>query len=297
MDNEATRLINEEAPMQGQNNVNSNSKADSEKSETPKAAKAKMAAAAVGGFFVGGAAGMAASASAAENNPEEVLEVAAETPQEEAVPEPEQVILANDEGIRYAHVDADNFSDAFAQARQQVGPGGVFEYNGRLYGTYYINEWNDMTAQEKADYQSRVNEVAPSHHSASHESSSMAEHQEDIPSNGEYISAEPVDGEIRVLGVEAIETEDGPMHIGLVEIEGERVLLADIDNDGRIDFVAHDDNGDGQIQDGEIFQVPDGTDLTIEELMQAQAAQEGGFYASYDEGPDYVSDADSIMSV
>ena len=50
-------------------------------------------------------------------------------------------------------VDASHsFSEAFAHSREQLGPGGIFEYKGSLYNTYYKEEWNEMAAPQKEDY-------------------------------------------------------------------------------------------------------------------------------------------------
>lgn len=303
MDKEATRLINDEPAQKEQ--ATHTSQVQPKAPTTPKAKKGNTVAAAAGGFVAGAAAGAATTAAASNQNvdsetPEDVL--AEETCE---APAPEQVILANDEGIRYAHVEAHNFSDAFAQARAQVGPGGVFEYNGRLYGTYYAEEWDNMSSQEKADYQNRVNEVAPSHHNNSqstHASTQEVEHHdvspEAVPANAEMISTEPVDNEIRVLGVEAVQNENGQiMNIALVECEGDHALLVDLDNNGTIDVLLHDDNGDGQLQNSEIHDIS-GAGLDVADLMQTQAAQQGDvLYASNDDMPDYINDADSIMTV
>lgn len=343
MNNEETRLLDEDTRIIN-DTTNSNEKIDQaekvintnqpepSRSRKSKSNNGKAAAAAAGGFVAGAAAGAAFTASASNNNEEVTVlpenataeEKTSETisadektvseKQPEATiedvkvetPAPEQVILANDEGIRYAHVEADNFNDAFAQARAQVGAGGVFEYDGKLYGTYYADEWRDMSAQERADYQSRVNEVAPTHHSEpSHAASQQYmshnayESPEVIPANAEMIANEPVDNEIRVLGVEAVENGYGDvMNVALVENGGDQALLVDVDNNGTIDVLIHDDNYDGQLQQNEIHDIS-GIGLEVADLMQTQAAQQGDIlYAGYDpEMPDYVNDADSIMNV
>lgn len=300
MNNEETRLINEETP---------DSKASvNQVPESKKKSNLGGIAAASAGSFIAGAAAGAATTVAASNTAEEIvtpIDIQEESDAENVeAPSPEQAILANNEGVRYAHVDADNFNDAFAQARAQVGPGGVFEYNGKLYGTYLADEWDKMTPQERADYQNRVNEIAPSHSAASaaapatdvsghHDASSAVVH-----TNAEMTSAEPVDDEIRVLGVEAVQSEDGRiMNVALVECDGDQALLVDVDNNGTIDVMLHDDNGDGQIQESEIHDVS-GAGLEVADLMQAQAAGEGDLlYASNDGMPDYVNDADSTMFV
>ena len=303
MDNEATRLINDEPTKREQ--TASATQSQSEPSAPKKSKKSSPIAAAAGGFVAGAAVGIGGSA-AATNTPEDVQNLEGEAAENADIetPAPEEAILANDEGVRYAHVDADNFNDAFAQARAQVGPGGVFEYNGRIYGTYLADEWNEMTPQERAEYQNRVNEVAPSHH-VQHDTATIAdatEHQETtsdvvaVPTDAEMVSAEPVDNEIRVLGVETVQDGDGQvMNVALVECEGDQALLVDVDNNGAIDVLVHDDNGDGQIQETEIHDISE-AGLDVADLMQTQAAQEGDvFYTSNDDMPDYVNDADSTM--
>lgn len=303
MDNEATRLINDEPTKREQ--TASATQSQSEPSAPNKSKKSSPIVAAAGGFVAGAAVGIGGSA-AATNTPEDVQNLEGEAAENADIetPAPEEATLANDEGVRYAHVDADNFNDAFAQARAQVGPGGVFEYNGRIYGTYLADEWNEMTPQERAEYQNRVNEVAPSHH-VQHDTATIAdatEHQETtsdvvaVPTDAEMVSAEPVDNEIRVLGVETVQDGDGQvMNVALVECEGDQALLVDVDNNGAIEVLVHDDNGDGQIQETEIHDISE-AGLDVADLMQTQAAQEGDvFYTSNDDMPDYVNDADSTM--
>lgn len=111
------------------------------------------------------------------------------------------------------------------------------------------------------------------------------------------IAAEPADNEIRVLGVEAVEDNGQIINVALVECEGDQALLVDVDNSGTIDILIHDDNGDGRIQESEIHDISD-AGLEVADLIQAQAAAEGDvLFTSNDDMPDYVNDADSIMSV
>ena len=56
--------------------------------------------------------------------------------------------------IRLTTVPSDSmsFSEAFAAARRAVGPHGVFEWRGGVYGTYYENEWKHMPAEYKREF-------------------------------------------------------------------------------------------------------------------------------------------------
>lgn len=55
-----------------------------------------------------------------------------------------------------------NFSEAFASAREEVGPGGIFYWHGKPYGTYYENEWNSMDEEDKAEYWDAVGRTTAS---------------------------------------------------------------------------------------------------------------------------------------
>ena len=50
--------------------------------------------------------------------------------------------------------DEMSFSQAFAAARAEVGAGGVFEWRGHLYNTYTAEEWNQLSAEERAEFDS-----------------------------------------------------------------------------------------------------------------------------------------------
>ncbi len=50
-----------------------------------------------------------------------------------------------------------SFNDAFAAGRAAYGPGGLFTWRGNLYGTYYADEWNAMSDEEKDLFADRAN--------------------------------------------------------------------------------------------------------------------------------------------
>lgn len=253
----------------------------------------KVAAVGAGAFVTGGAIGVAATMMA--DNSEEPPIAADEV----VAPSEEQAILANDEGIRYAHVDTDNFESAFAQARSQVGAGGVFEYNGRLYGTYTADEWSGMSAEDKTAYQARVNEVAPipSRHSEPSPAPESFATPETTHHTGpeltpvaEEVTTEPTDNEIRILGVESLDTNYGTINVALLESDGDQALLVDVDNNGSMDIMMHDDNHDGDIQQSEVYDISE-ADLRVEDLLAAQAMQEGGdSYLASADAQDFSSD-------
>lgn len=199
-------------------------------------------------------------------------------------PSEEDVILATDEGVRVAQVDDNvSFSQAFADARAQVGPGGVFEWRGKVYGTYYKEEWDNMSRAERAEYQSKVDYKDVMHHDSQDSSVHHATtHQPEISGNGE----------IRILGVETAEGANGqPITIAGIEIDGDQALLVDLDDNGTMDILVHDDNGDGFIQQSEIYDVSN-AGVDVADLQQSYAQQNNLYYAENDGLPDYMNDAD-----
>jgi len=56
-----------------------------------------------------------------------------------------------------------SFGEAFAQARAEVGSGGVFIWHGGIYNTYTVEEWNAMTSQQKIDFAHQVNPEYQAH--------------------------------------------------------------------------------------------------------------------------------------
>ncbi|RDB06322.1 hypothetical protein [Runella aurantiaca] len=74
-------------------------------------------------------------------------------------PEPQPLPVVPDE-IKIAEISDDSaFKDAFIEARDQVGPGGLFEYKGQWYSTYSIEEWNAMPQELQADFTTRIEPI------------------------------------------------------------------------------------------------------------------------------------------
>ena len=274
-------------------------------------AKNEKVAYAAGGFAAGLASGVAGSAIAA--NPAEddvteeiaaeenvvVTETAQEVVEEQAytTPEPEDVLLATDEGIRIAQVDDNaSFAEAFADARAQVGPGGAFEWRGHIYNTYYAEEWNNMSAEERAEYQAKIDYETIAGDATEPVNVTNNTHYADQPaiaSDAEMVDNDDNTDDVKVLGVEAVEDEYGnQMTIAAIEVEGEQALLVDVDNDGTMDALIVDENYDNQIDpNNEIFDIED-CNIETNDLIQMSMQNNDVYYASNDNMPDYMNDAD-----
>lgn len=349
-DNSDYDLVNTQVPEKGSKN----------KTKSGASHIAAVAGAAVAGGAVGAAAAGAATMHAAETSNTE-----AGVPEDGSAAnaaKPDEVLLVNDEGIKFAHVDANNFTDAFAQARAQVGPGGAFEFQGKVYGTYYADEWSHMSHAEQEAFQHKVagamtghqplvnivthapqeihiyedphvhvhhvhdhvNHVQHHHDHVTHVqhhhehvthvqhhhdvTAHVVEHVEVVPSEtveivhhvpavDNVLVVEPVDSEIRVLGVETVHTDMGDMNVAAVSVGDDPGLLVDINNDHVYDVAVHDDNYNNQIEPNEIHDISD-AHIHVEDMQAAAMCQDTGIcddFSQFDT-PDVCTDID-LMSI
>ena len=157
--------------------------------------------------------------------------------------------------VKVAEVSDDmSFDEAFASARKQVGAGGVFEWRGKLYGTYYKNEWDAMSQADKDQYAANVFGTPQA---------KVHNEKKDMPEVG---SGE--DGKYniqQVYGATTVTDDDGnPMTMVEAKVNGHNAILCDINQDDKIDSMAIDANDDGQITEDEIIPVPQGSVLVSE---------------------------------
>lgn len=202
------------------------------------------------------------------------------------IPSEQAAIVATDEGLHVAHVDdALSFSEAFAEARSQVGAGGVFEWHGKVFSTYYEEEWNNMTATERAEWQSKVDykdvlDTTENHHAAEYSNTATT------PANATYIdhaanqqtpvNEEVADNEVHVVGVAIQDNGQG----GVATFAGlrsgdEMAVIIDVDSDGSIDIVGIDENDNGQIEAHELHQV-DNVPFSTGDVIDAYVAEAQG---------------------
>lgn len=215
-------------------------------------------------------------------------------------------LVDNDLKVADGINDEMSFSQAFATARAEVGPGGVFEWRGNVYSTYIAEEWNAMSESEKHEYQDHFTwthgETAHHHHEpvnneqhdVGHTSDYVSEHEThaDQPQNNstEEVHVENVQhfddvSEVEVLGV--VHDEQNGMNMGFVEIDNQQVTLIDIDDDKNFDLMAFDENHDGEFQENEFADISH-ENITVDSL----GGFTDGYLAQGDENiDDYTNDA------
>lgn len=211
-----------------------------------------------------------------------------------------------------------SFGEAFAAARAEVGPGGCFEWHGNVYGTYTADEWNNMTAEERADWSDHFSwnhidhsqsNVAQHSTTAQHTSSNatsqvstndddievvsvnhnenndIAQNQQNVSQTSNEVEVQSAEPEIEILGV--VHDSETNANIGGMTIDGQDVILIDVDNDLAFDYMATDVNGNGQIDQNELVDIQ-GQNLTVNDLG-GFSNPTGDLYANND-APDYSND-------
>lgn len=184
--------------------------------------------------------------------------------------------------------DSMSFSEAFAAARAEVGPGGAFEWHGKVYGTYYAEEWNSMSAAEKAEYNSHFSWGGSSDNSS-------ADNEVDVEIDPEDGKGGPVDDvvaveadpEVEILGI--YHDEELGADIAGVRVEGQDIFYVNVDPEDNdvIDLVVSDIDDNKQITEDEVIVLED-SDITISDF----AAAEDDLLADNYEEQDYVNDID-----
>lgn len=170
-----------------------------------------------------------------------------------------------------------SFSEAFQAAHDEVGPGGVFEWHGQLYHTFTEEEWNSLSPEEQQEFSGHLQVNGETDYASNVEHHTTPQHTEtevevvgheapethDVAQNTEVDPGEPVvepvvaeEPVVEVLGVEQVATDDGGyVTVGSAAIDGQAIVVIDVDNDGMGDIMATDINGNGQVDDNEIIDI------------------------------------------
>ena len=210
--------------------------------------------------------------------------------------------------IQVAHSVTDDmsFSEAFAAARNEVGPGGAYVWHGQVYGTYRGDdaEWQDMSAEERAEHsQAILSQVHPAPYTPTENEPTIVEVTEDnvpdeVTANATEEGQEE-DVDIHIVGVEQGQTDDGTLvTVGYGAVDGHYAEFVDTDGDGEVDTVLIDHNNNQELDEGEVHGVA-GSGITIDDMVaEAQANTAAAVDdALYGEMPDYTNDADTSSYV
>lgn len=297
MDNDATQLDNSLANQQ-----------TGEK--TTKASRPKwvnIAGSAGAGLLLGaGYSVLTSSAQAAE----------AETPSEAQTESGAAIIGDGSLSVASGVSDDMSFGEAFAAARQEVGPGGVFEWHGHAYGTYYESEWNSMTQEQRDDYFSHVSNT-PVADRPTHDNTHVETETTNTETTGQETTGQGATGqgatetttettgnttgnitqtndngtvsaaEVEVLGV--YHDEESNANIVGMTVDGHDSILVDVDNDNTIDIMAIDINDNAQLEPYEIVDISE-QGVTVDQLVEMAPPMGADISPVGDVLPDYTND-------
>ena len=157
-------------------------------------------------------------------------------------------------GLEVAEVsDSMSFGEAFAAARAEVGPGGVFVWHGGVYGTYTADEWNSMSTAEHNEF-AQLSQPAISENvtAAPANNVDVVHHEPDVHIH----NAANGDDDVSIVGVEEVTLSDGSTAtLAQANVDGHDVYMVDVDQDGTFDVAAMDANGNGQLDDNEVMDI------------------------------------------
>jgi hypothetical protein len=203
--------------------------------------------------------------------------------------------------------DQMTFNEAFSTARAEVGPGGFFNWNGRSFNTYYKEEWDKLSEDEKQSFYKRVDEQVDlsSIKEINVASDTANDNIEDFEPDEKQVEVEPnelVEEETDVSNNQQVlqsreELEDGQtMQYDIIEAEPV-YGMQDFSGDGIVDAVSVDGNGDGMadvivvdtdadgIIDGYLMNNDGDDDLDVLIIDDAQdGIDENDFIEEIDEG-------------
>ena len=217
-----------------------------------------------------------------------------------------------------------SFSDAFNEARAEVGAGGVFLWHGQLYSTYTAEEWQSMSEEQRTDFANNVQPLLgqqtaePQHvtqqtthtteHTTQHTTQHTVETEESQRGNLQQTSSSDETGgdkpEVHFLGVETRDVEGHTMNIGHMTIDNVDVALVDVDNDMVFDVSMADENRNGKVDENEIRDISS-RNLSVQdfqvisEIDQQNIPTDGLENANNThedlapDMPDYMNDADT----
>lgn len=194
----------------------------------------------------------------------------------------EDVIAESEELAEESAVnDEMSFKEAFEAARAEQGPGGIFHWRGGVYGTYYADEWNAMSDEEKNQFAQSVKTGANTDDDTNLLADDTTGDVDDVTSDvastpdpeDDTVTVTVVkddeeevavvdntdDDDVRVIGYGDVAIGDGQyVTVEELDINGQRVAVIDVDKDGVGDFAMSDLNHNNRPDEGEIIDLHTG---------------------------------------
>ena len=222
-----------------------------------------------------------------------------------ATAEAQQADSATEATLPVAQMHNDlSFGEAFAAARAEVGPGGVFIWHGGIYNTYTADEWNAMSVDQKHDFAQQVKpEISVDQVSTPTDANThvvvehhVYHHHEEAPAAAEVHQVADTSNDVQVARDQTADASDADVHIvGYGEVEGHVAVGLDTDGDGQADVAIIDVDDSGGLSDPDVIVDNHGNMATYGEINNATpdpnltASMENPDVAP--DMPDYMNDA------
>lgn len=232
-------------------------------------------------------------------------EFAKETENSEVViPEQGETSHTLENGLKVASVNEDlTFGEAFAQARAEIGPGGVFHWHGAIYNTYTSAEWNAMSVEDKHEFAQQVQpEIHPDELSTPTDANTHVVvvhhvyHHDAAPATPEVHEAADTSNDVRVTSQQPDNSDqDSDVHIvGYANVDGHLAVGYDTTGDGQADVAIIDMDDNRQLSEADIIVDRDGNMATVGEVVNVQDPSQMASMENPDvapDMPDYMNDA------
>lgn len=182
--------------------------------------------------------------------------------------------------------DSLSFKHAFDEAREQLGPDGLFHWRGNIYSTCTSDEWSAKTAEEKDLVAQQVQEMAKTVESGKNDLAEnvqvteVVNENEDVRISEDFASEdvavaavveeeqklepESDDDDVRIVGYGDVDLANGnSVTVEELMINGQRVAIIDVDKDGVGDIAMSDINHNNRADEGEIIDLHTGDVLSF----------------------------------
>lgn len=198
-----------------------------------------------------------------------------------------EMVAESDERIKETVAeDGQSFKEAFDAARAELGPGGVFSWHGNLFNTYTEDEWNNMSDEDKEQFAQNIDpEISPSdidttqieegEDTDADVALASIEVEEETVNDVEAVNQNDTaqekpqqdaeEADVRVIGYGDVDLANNrSVTVEELEINGLRVAVIDVDQDGVGDIAMSDLNGNNQADEGEIIDLHTGDAISFE---------------------------------
>lgn len=199
--------------------------------------------------------------------------------------------------IKVAEVDDNqSFKDAFDAARNEVGPGGVFQWHNGIYNTYSKDEWDSMSDDNKDMF---AQQVKPEVQALEVDTSKISE---DTPEAQPVSETTPGDsGDVNIVTASDSSTNDDVHFVGSQEVQltdgsvvtesayivqGHNAVVIDVDNNGDPDVGVVDVNDNHVADVGEVFDMHTGDVVTVGGVANTEGTDSAGGEGNPDPTPE-----------